>query len=258
MEKMQHMNNPTRIYCTSCGAVLDSEINREYIFCKYCGSKNRLEHEAMRTNINVGNINIAAKTDLNNLLSSAKYFAGIRQFDKANEVITAAIISGYEDYRMYICKAMIDLQTNNAHSLLYAIEKLKTLETTQQNNEITKAIEELAIYKEPEGFTILHIASLFQRYDLVLFCVEHGSNVNAVAKYGWCEDCSVATPCKHGKDNMWYSEKSVTPITVMFSANTKTKFNATFNENKESVNAIRKYLMQRGAKDRLRMSDLFA
>jgi hypothetical protein len=249
------MNNPTHIYCSACGAALDAEINREHIFCKYCGSKNRLEHEAIRTNINVGNINITTKTDLNNLISSAKYFAGIRQFDKANEVLTAVIISGCEDYRVYICKARIDLQTNDTHSLLYSIEKLKTLEVMQQSSEITQAIRELVAYKEPKGFTALHIVSLFQRYDLVVFCVEHGSDVNAVAKYGWCVSCSVATPCaKHGEIDVGHTtEGSVTPINIMFTSAIKPKFNAKFNENKEQVNTIRKYLMQQGAKDRFRL-----
>jgi ankyrin repeat protein len=243
------MNNPLHIRCSACGAVLDAEINREYIFCKYCGSKNRIENEAMRTNINVGNINIVAKTDLDNLLSSAKYLTGIRQFYKANEILMAVLISGCEDYRVHTCKATIDLHTNDVPSLLYSMEKLKTLEVGQQNKEVTQAIKDLSLCRGLKGFTALHIACLFRRYDLVAFFVKHGSDVNAVAEYDYCAHCGGAAPCnKHSEAGI--GKTKVTPISILFADSYRDKFNITTNEDKENVRTIRKYLIQHGAKDK--------
>jgi len=231
------MNNPTRIYCSSCGAILDFEINREYIFCKYCGSKNRLEHEAMRTNINVGNINITAKTDLDNLVSYTKYLIGTQQYGKADEVLSAIMLSGCDDYRVYICKTMIDLNTGNDRSLFYAMEKLKSLVYTQHDNEITHAIEELMAYKGYEGITVLHVATFNEKYDIVKFCVEHGSDVNAIC---------------------WAAE--VTPISIMFMPLPEDfqKIDGTTFRDKNTVKIIRNYLMNHGATDKWRIShDLF-
>ena len=227
------MNNPTRIYCTSCGAVLDSEINREYIFCKYCGSKNRLEHETIRTNINVGNINITAKTDLDNLISYTKYLIGTQQYEKADEVLSAAMLSGCDDYRVYICKAMIDLNTGNDQSFFYAMGKLRTLNTTQQDNDVTQAIKELMAYKGDDGITALHVATYNEKIDMVKFCVEHGSDVNAV--------CGTA---------------EVTPISIMFVPLTEDlqKVDGTTFRDKNTVKIIRNYLLQQGATDKRRIS----
>jgi transcription elongation factor Elf1 len=226
------MNNITYIHCSACGAKLDTEINREYIFCKYCGSKNRIESEAMRTNISLGNINITAKTEISNLISSAKYLIGIKQYDKANEVLIAATISGCDDYRVYVCKAMLDLHTGDDHSLFYTIDKLKTLEATQYDNEVTHAVKELMMYRGNDDITVLHAATFNEKYDITVFCVEHGSDVNALT-----------------------SISKRTPISIMFVPLTENfrKLDGTTFRDEDIVKMIRSYLLQHGAKDDWRM-----
>jgi hypothetical protein len=143
------MSNTTIVHCSACGAVLDAEINREYIFCKYCGSKNRIDSEGMRTSINLGNINITAKTELDNLISLTEYVIELNQFDRANEMLMAAILNSGGDYRVYICKAMIGLHINPG-VFLEALEKLKMFESKQSDNASTQAIRKLMGYRGRE------------------------------------------------------------------------------------------------------------
>ncbi|MCL1859149.1 MAG: hypothetical protein FWF92_07930 [Oscillospiraceae bacterium] len=227
------MKNVTTIKCANCGADLNAEINREYIFCTYCGGKNRIESEEMKTNIKIGNISISAKTEVDNLISSAEYAINIKQFDKANEMLIASIMSGCEDYRVYICKAMIDLHTDDGKSLFTSLEKLKSIEMKQNNNEVTQAICTLMSYRGINGVTALHNSTFHERFDMVVFCVEHGGDVNLIA-----------------------GMNRVSPISIMFVpiAKTLSKIDGTpFIRNKEIVKQIRQYLMQHGAKDKWRM-----
>jgi hypothetical protein len=251
------MNNPAHFRCSACGAGLDAEINREYIFCKYCGAKNRIDTETMRANINLGNINITAKTDLDSLISYVKYLIGVKQFDKANEIFTAAIISYCEDYRTYICKIMVDLHTNDINSMSYSIEKLRVLESTQQGNEVTQAIKELMAYHGMNGITVLHIACFHGKYELVIFCVEHGSDVNAIANFGSISMSKLFTEVDIRFIEDAKKMDKVTPITIMLLPANLMFPNlnrALFIENKNTIKTIRRYLMQHGAKDRPRMS----
>jgi len=224
------MSNATIIHCSACGAVLDVETNREYIFCKYCGVKNRIETEVMRTNINLGNINITAKTELGNLIALTEYAIEQKQFDKANEMIMAAILNSGDDYRVYICRAMIGLHINPS-VFFGALEKLKMLESKQGDSAITNAIGEFMLYRGHEGLTALHFVAFYERSDLVAFCVEHGSDVNAVG----------------GVNND-------TPVSIMFRSvpSFVTKIAAIdgqlFVRNKRNVKLIRNYLWQCGAR----------
>lgn len=43
----------------------------------------------MKTNINIGGVNIKAKTDIESMLFSAEYAVSIGQFEKANELLLA-------------------------------------------------------------------------------------------------------------------------------------------------------------------------
>jgi hypothetical protein len=224
------MHNVTTFHCSSCGAVLDAEMNREYIFCKYCGSKNKIETEAMRTNINLGNINITAKTELSNLMALTEYAIELKQFDRANEMLMAAILNSGDDYRIYICRAMIGLHINPG-AFFWALEKLKILESKQRNGAITNAIRELMMYRGHEGLTALHFATFYERNDLVVFCVEHGSDVNAIG----------------GVNND-------TPISIMFRSvpsfvtAVTTNDGRLFIRNKGNAKATRNYLWQHGAR----------
>jgi len=245
------MKKPAVMYCFNCGATLNTEINRPFVFCQYCGSKNNIETEEMKTTIRLGNIDITAKTEIDNLIASAEYAIGLNQFDKANEILMTAIISGGDDYRVHICRAMIALHTDRK-ALLPALNKLKMLEAKQSNNEVTLAIKKLVIYKGRNGITALHVACLDEEYDIVVFCVEHGSDVNVVAGNEWCLHCDEIIPCaKHGSGSTGYTKmQKVTPISIMFEKAPKFKLDGTpFDGNVETVKKIRDYLMQHGAKD---------
>ena len=86
-------------------------------------------------------------------------------------------------------------------------------------------------YKGKNDITALHMASHDKNYVMVMFCVEHGSDVNSIARYATSE---------------------VTPISIMFEP-TNVKFNGNpFTRNMENVNTIRNYLLQHGAKDKMR------
>lgn len=227
------MNQVKIISCNNCGASLHAEINREFIFCSYCGSKNIIESEGMKTNISIEGINIAAKTDLDSILASVKYAISIKKYDKANEMLMAAILSGGNDYRVYICKAMIDLQTDDNNSLFHSLETLRTMESAQVTGEITEAINEFMQYRGCAGLIALHVATFHERFDLVEFCVTHKSDVNCIAR----TDC-------------------VSPVSIMFVPIPpgSTKLDDTpFVRNKTEVKRIRQYLMQHGAKDKRRL-----
>ena len=208
-------------------------MNRAYIFCKFCGTKNFIQNETMKTNINIGNgINIAAKTDLDTLIKSAKYAVSLKQYDKANDLLMATIISGSDNYEVYITKAMIDLQKDDGKSLFESLRKLRELENTQNNNEITIAINNLMHYRGINGVTALHNATFHEQFDMVQFCVEHGADVNLIAGM-----------------NM------VSPISIMFvpiSPKLQKIDGTPFIRNKIAVKQIRNYLMSHGANDKFR------
>jgi len=71
------MSEARVLYCQSCGAMLNVEANRAYIFCQYCGAKNVIASEQMKTNINIGGIQITAKTEIENIIASAEYAVSI-------------------------------------------------------------------------------------------------------------------------------------------------------------------------------------
>lgn len=220
-------------YCVSCGAPLNVEMNREFIFCQYCGTKNMIESQEMKTNINLNGINIEAKTDVDSIIASAEYAISIAQYDKANEMLVAAIMAGTRDHRIFIAKAKIDLLVDNNKSLFESIRNLQKLERTQsQDNEVTNAVRELMSYRGLNGVTVLHNATFHELMDMVVFCVEHGSDVNCVA-----------------------GMNRVTPISIMFVPVSKnlSKLDGTpFVRDKAKVKEIRRYLMSKGARDSFR------
>lgn len=85
------MSEARVLYCQSCGAMLNVDANRAYIFCQYCGAKNVIASEQMKANINIGGIQITAKTEIENIIASAEYAVSIGQYSKANEMLVAAI-----------------------------------------------------------------------------------------------------------------------------------------------------------------------
>lgn len=227
---VQLMSESRVCYCTSCGSPLNVEMNREFIFCQYCGSKNIIATQGMKTNINIAGINIEAKTNVDSIISSADYAISIGQYDKANEMLISAIMSGTNDYRIYIAKAKIDLLQDNNKSLFDSIRRLQEMERKQgPGKEVTKAICELMKFRGMNGVIVLHNATFHELMDMVVYCVEHGSDINCVA-----------------------GMNRVTPISIMFVpiSSSLSKLDGTpFIRNKQKVKEIRKYLMSKGARD---------
>ena len=97
-------------------------------------------------------------------------------------MLVAAIMSGYDDYRIYITKAKIDLQLDHNRSLFESLRKLQQLEQRQNGNQaVTAAIREFMHYRGKNGVTALHISTFHEQMDMVVYCVEHGSDVNCIA-----------------------------------------------------------------------------
>jgi predicted RNA-binding Zn-ribbon protein involved in translation (DUF1610 family) len=224
------MSNTGITYCQSCGAPLNPEMNCTTIDCPYCGASNALKTTSMKSSISIGDgVNISADVGMDNLIRSAQYAISIGQYDKANEIILASIMTGVHDYRLYITKAMADLKTDDNQSLFDCLERLREMELQSGSAQITAAIDALMQYRGVNGVTPLHNATFHERMDLVQFCVEHHSDVNLVA-----------------------GMNCVTPISIMFVPISRklSKIDGTpFVHNKQAVKQIRKYLMQYGAKD---------
>ena len=227
------MSNAKVYYCMGCGAPLNVEINRSFVFCQMCGCKNEIASQEMRAKMGIGGIEIDAKTDADSMLASAEYAVSMGAYDKANEKLLATIMSGTRDYRVFALKAKIDLLTDNNKSLFENIRKLQELERCQSaEREVTKAVCELMQFRGMNGVIALHNATFHELTDMVVYCVEHGSDVNCVA-----------------------GMNRVTPISIMFVSISPTlsRLDGTpFVRNKQKVKEIRRYLMSKGAKDSFR------
>ena len=222
-------------YCKSCGSPLEIIMNREFVFCQYCGCKNEIASQSMQTtmSVNGGNISINARTDVESIINSAEYAVSIDQLDKANEMLISAIMSGVNDYRIYIIKARIDLLQDNNKSLFESLEKLKKLEMRQgPDREVTEAVCELMHFRGKNGVIVLHNATFHELLDWTMYCVEHGADVNCVA-----------------------GMNRVTPISIMFVPISPklSKIDGTpFIRNRQKVKEIRRYLLDQGAYDQFR------
>ena len=123
---------------------------------------------------------------------------------------------------------MIGLHINPC-AFFGALEKLKMLESKQSGNTITQAIKELMHYRGHEGLTALHFAAFYERNDLVVFCVEHNSDVNSIGGIN-----------------------ADTPISIMFRSvpsfvtTSATIDGQPFIRNKNNAKIIRNYLQQHG------------
>ncbi len=227
------MSEARNFYCAGCGAPLNVEMNRAFIFCQFCGCKNEIASQEMKTKINVGQMEINAKTSVDSMLESAEYSVSIGRYNEANEMLIASIVSGANDYRIYILKAQIDLLTDDNKSLFQSIKKLQALEKTQgPGKEVTNAICELMQFRGQNGVTVLHNATFHELMDMVVYCVEHKSDVNCIA-----------------------GMNRVSPISIMFVkiSPTLSKLDGTpFIRDKQKVKEIRRYLMSKGAKDSFR------
>lgn len=222
------------LYCKSCGAALNVELNRPFIYCIYCGTKNIIEDQQMRTDITMGNVRVKAQTSLESMLASAQYAFQAEQYDKANEILMAVVMSGVADYRVYLLKARIDLKLDKNRQLFEDIRALRRMEARQSaKGEVTAAVRALMQSRGKAGVNPLHIATFHEDMEMVQYCVERGADVNLVA-----------------------GMNRVTPISIMFvpvSAKLSGLDGTPFVRHKQKVKEIRHYLMQHGAHDIFRM-----
>lgn len=221
------------IYCMSCGSPLNVELNRNMIFCMYCGAKNIIQGMEMRTDMKIGNTHVQAQTSLESLLNSAEYAYSIKQYDRANEILMNLVMSGLNDCRIYLLKGKIDLMLDTNAQLFEDVRMLQRMEATQRDGEVTRAIAELMQCRGVNGVSVLHNAAFHEDLELVKFCVERGADVNLVA-----------------------GMNRVTPISIMFVpiSATLSKLDGTpFVRSHSKVKEIRRYLMAHGARDQFRL-----
>lgn len=216
-------------YCESCGAPLMVETDREFVFCQFCGTKNMLTNQEMKTNINMDGISVEARTNIERMISSEEYAISIGQYDKANEMLVAAIMSGAEDHRIFIAKAKIDLLIDDNRALFESLRRLQEMERNQDTDEVTRAVCQLMQFRGKNGVIALHNATFHELLDMVVYCVEHGSDVNCIA-----------------------GMNRVTPISIMFvpvSPELSRLDGTPFVRDEYKVREIRNYLLSRGARD---------
>ena len=101
-----------------------------------------------------------------------------------------------------------------------------------EEREVTKAVCQLMKCRGMNGVTVLHNATFHELMDIVVYCVEHGSDVNCIA-----------------------GMNRVSPISIMFvpvSKNLSRLDGTPFIRNKAAVKQIRQYLLSKGARDQFR------
>ena len=128
---------------------------------------------------------------------------------------------------------MIALRLDHNRVLFECMDKLMALESVQQGREVTDAICRLMNYRGINGVSVLHNATFHELYNIVVYCVEHGADVNMVA-----------------------GMNQVTPISIMFVpvSRSLSRLDGTpFIRNKAAVKQIRRYLMDHGAYDNFRL-----
>ena len=209
--------------CGGCGAPLPININQQIIYCQHCGTANQIPQQAVNSTLNFAGVQVKTQTDTESMLRSAEYLITCNQHEKAKDVLFTAIMSGADDYRIYLLKVQLDMWGEEDMITFTDLDKLKTYEASYQNRDgsVSRAICELMRYRGMNGITLLHLAAYQVMFDQVVYCVDHQSDVNSIA-----------------------GSNQVTPISIMFRPE-----NVRLQNNKAGVKAIRDYLMAHGARD---------
>ena len=135
----------------------------------------------MAAEFSASGVKVSAETSPEQIILAADYLISNQEYERANKMIVAAIISGQSDYRIYITKAKLDLQQRSDQKLaetLYTLQNFERSAEPEYKSEINQAITRLMSYSNRDGKTALHFAVQQEKYDLVVFCVEHGADVN--------------------------------------------------------------------------------
>jgi len=170
--------------------------------------------------------------DIDKLISAAEYAIDTKNYYKAEELLLDAKMANSDDYRIYYHRAKISLEFSDAEALFKMLEKLQLFEKEQKENEVTEAINGLMKYKQAgNGATILHYATNQERFDMVMFCVEHGSDVNAT----------------YGDGKKFWSPISImsTPVSRISARADGVPYRT-----KSELEKFRKYLIEHGANDK--------
>jgi len=172
--------------------------------------------------------------DIDRLISSAEYAIDTKQYYQAAELLSEAKMIA-DDYRIYYHRAKIELEADDDGALFKMLEKLQLFKKTQKENEVTLAIKRLMKRKQNgNGMTILHCAVFYEQFDMIVFCVEHGSDVNATYYSG--------------------ENKPISPLSMISMSMPRgaTRNDGILYRTKSEVNKIRQYLISHGATDKRR------
>lgn len=209
--------------CTSCGAVLRPTMNQSITYCPFCGTPNEIASHKMGAKVATENLVITAETNIESILNSTNFQISSRHMNEASRLLNAAILAGHSDYRIYILKAQIDLSTNDNQKLIESLSWLQKYEAAAKGDDkrnVEEAIKDLMKYQGYSGMIPLHVATFMENYDMTVFCVEHGADVNALTSV---------------------NSARVTPISIMY------VYQPGITRNKSNVSKIESYLIEHGA-----------
>lgn len=216
------MKAEAKIYkCSNCGADLDVPMNFSEVICPYCNAKNVIKEAGIKK----GDVT----TDLEKMLTLIDFNISTGKISQAEELLQEVILGGIADVRIYILMARIKLKMGNDRILF---DTLSTIKIKLSKGSYTELLRELAMEKDPHGLTALHLASYYERLDMVEFLIECGADVNA----------------RGGAYN-------VTPLTILYvpkHPDAKDIYGAPFERDKSRAKEIKNYLKERGAKDSMR------
>lgn len=224
-------------FCAACGAKMTQVENRAVVFCPYCGCKNVFESQMAETQMETGQATIKAHTDGESIMNTAEYYLSQKDRENMLKWFLRMMEDDIEvDVRFCILSIKISLYldfTDADEYIIMNLNILKEFEEEQEGTEVTDAVRDLMHYTSEAGFTVLHKATFYEQMDAVIYCVEHGADVNREA-----------------------SMERYTPIGMMFKPidpKEETKFDGSpLVRDKKMVKQIRSYLMEHGAKDKFR------
>lgn len=98
-------------------------------------------------------------------------------------------ITNLESYVYWAKVVMIALKDStstqeNDTLVIDGINELMKCEKRQNTNEVTEAVRELMQFSGYNNCTVLHIVCFRHDYDKMVYCINHGANVNAVTSGG--------------------------------------------------------------------------
>lgn len=97
-------------------------------FANTADVKNLIESGKMKVLVSAGIANVSASTDEESLLNTVNYLISVGKYAEANKYLESLFLTGNNNFKLYICKAKIDLCLDNNKSLFNSMKKLKKFE----------------------------------------------------------------------------------------------------------------------------------